>query len=160
MIFQNSAIIDEFFFSKIDDFSKFGGQKLCFFKFLQKTYLKYLINLFFLLCRSLVEMRAHLAAYDRCSASTWVCDECPKTFGAERSLRIHTLQIHQTELICDKCAKNFGTDHKKFLRHLQRAHITEEKKKDRMYKCGECTRSFDYEKNLERHLVKHKVNVF
>jgi len=106
--------------------------------------------------RSLVEMRAHLAAYDRCSASTWVCDECPKTFGAERSLRIHTLQIHQTELICDKCAKNFGTDHKKFLRHLQRAHITEEKKKDRMYKCGECARSFDYEKNLERHLAKHK----
>ena len=101
-------------------------------------------------------MRAHLAAYDRCSASTWVCDECPKTFGAERSLRIHTLQIHQTELICDKCAKNFGTDHKKFLRHLQRAHITEEKKKDRMYKCGECARSFDYEKNLERHLAKHK----
>ena len=106
--------------------------------------------------RSLVEMRAHLAAYDRCSASTWVCDECPKTFGAERSLRIHTLQIHQTELICDKCAKNFGTDHKKFLRHLQRAHISEEKKKDRMYKCGECSRSFDYEKNLERHLAKHK----
>ena len=111
-------------------------------------------------CRSLVEMRAHLAAYDRCSASTWVCDECPKTFGAERSLRIHTLQIHQTELICDKCAKNFGTDHKKFLRHLQRAHITEEKKKDRMYKCGECARSFDYEKNLERHLAKHKVCTF
>ena len=54
-----------------------------------------------------------------------VCDDCPKTFGAERSLRIHTLQVHQTELICDKCAKNFGTDHKKFLRHLQRAHITE-----------------------------------
>ena len=106
--------------------------------------------------RNLVEMRAHLAAYDRCSASTWVCDECPRTFGAERSLRIHTLQIHQTELICDKCAKNFGTDHKKFLRHLQRAHISEEKKKDRMYKCGECSRSFDYEKNLERHLAKHK----
>ena len=66
------------------------------------------------------------------------------------------MQIHQTELICDKCAKNFGTDHKKFLRHLQRAHISEEKKKDRMYKCTECSRSFDYEKNLERHLAKHK----
>ena len=75
--------------------------------------------------RTLVEIRAHLAAYEKCSSSTWVCDECPKTFGAERSLRIHTLQVHQTELICDKCAKNFGTDHKKFLRHLQRAHITE-----------------------------------
>ena len=75
--------------------------------------------------RTLVEIRAHLAAYEKCSNSTWVCDECPKTFGAERSLRIHTLQVHQTELICDKCAKNFGTDHKKFLRHLQRAHITE-----------------------------------
>jgi len=106
--------------------------------------------------RTLVEIRAHLAAYEKCSTSTWVCDECPKTFGAERSLRIHTLQVHQTELICDKCAKNFGTDHKKFLRHLQRAHITEEKKKDRMYKCTECSRSFDYEKNLERHLAKHK----
>lgn len=106
--------------------------------------------------RTLVEMRAHLAAYDKCSNSTWVCDECPRTFGAERSLRIHTLQIHQAELICDKCAKNFGTDHKKFLRHLQRAHVSEEKKKDRMYKCGECARSFDYEKNLERHLAKHK----
>ena len=70
-------------------------------------------------------MRAHLAAYEKCANSTWVCDECPKTFGAERSLRIHTLQVHQTELICDKCAKNFGTDHKKFLRHLQRAHISE-----------------------------------
>ena len=75
--------------------------------------------------RTLVEIRAHLAAYEKCSTSTWVCDDCPKTFGAERSLRIHTLQVHQTELICDKCAKNFGTDHKKFLRHLQRAHITE-----------------------------------
>ena len=106
--------------------------------------------------RTLVELRAHLAAYEKCSNSTWVCDECPRTFGAERSLRIHTLQIHQTELICDKCAKNFGTDHKKFLRHLQRAHISEEKKKDRMYKCTECSRSFDYEKNLERHLAKHK----
>jgi len=106
--------------------------------------------------RTLVEIRAHLAAYEKCSNSTWVCDECPKTFGAERSLRIHTLQVHQTELNCDKCAKNFGTDHKKFLRHLQRAHITEEKKKDRMYKCTECSRSFDYEKNLERHLAKHK----
>jgi len=105
--------------------------------------------------RTLVELRAHLAAYEKCSSSTWVCDECPRTFGAERSLRIHTLQTHQTELICDKCAKNFGTDHKKFLRHLQRAHISDEKK-DRMYKCTECSRSFDYEKNLERHLAKHK----
>ena len=25
-----------------------------------------------------------------------------------------------------------------------------------MYKCTECSRSFDYEKNLERHLAKHK----
>ncbi len=75
--------------------------------------------------RTLVELRAHLAAYEKCSSSTWVCDECPRTFGAERSLRIHTLQTHQTELICDKCAKNFGTDHKKFLRHLQRAHISD-----------------------------------
>merc|ERR1712008_593481 len=50
----------------------------------------------------------------------------------------------------------FGTDHKKFLRHLQRAHITEEKKKDRMYKCTECAPRFDYVKNLERHMAKHK----
>ena len=49
--------------------------------------------------RTLVELRAHLAAYEKCSNSTWVCDECPRTFGAERSLRIHTLQIHQTELV-------------------------------------------------------------
>merc|ERR1712037_698880 len=55
--------------------------------------------------RTLTEIRAHLAAYEKCSTSTWVCDDCPKTFGAERSLRIHTLQVHQTELICDKCAK-------------------------------------------------------
>ena len=32
----------------------------------------------------------------------------------------------------------------------------QEKKKDRMYKCTECARSFDYEKNLERHMAKHK----
>ena len=32
----------------------------------------------------------------------------------------------------------------------------QEKKKDRMYKCTECSRSFDYEKNLERHMAKHK----
>ena len=25
-----------------------------------------------------------------------------------------------------------------------------------MYKCTECARSFDYEKNLERHMAKHK----
>ena len=38
--------------------------------------------------RTLVELRAHLAAYEKCSNSTWVCDECPRTFGAERSLVI------------------------------------------------------------------------
>ena len=105
--------------------------------------------------KTLVELRAHLANFTKCTAATFVCDECPKSFGAERSLRIHSLQTHQTELICDKCAKNFGGDHKKFLRHLQRAHLSDEKK-ERMYKCSECPRSFDYEKNLERHLNKHK----
>ena len=129
-------------------------QKMMIFQNLVEIYM----HRYFLPYRSLVEMKGHLASYDHCSASTWVCNDCPKTFGADRSLRIHNLQIHQTELICDICAKNFETNHKKFLRHLQRAHITEGKKKDGMYKCDECARSFDYEKNFERHMAKHKVH--
>ena len=83
---------------------------------------------------------------------TLQCEQCPYSTKIDQNLRKHILMMHTSQKFpCDLCGTEF--DAKQYLlRHIKRSHAENNK----LFKCEECSFITTQNRNLNRHLKKHK----
>ncbi|KAH7699141.1 Protein kinase, partial [Aphelenchoides avenae] len=87
------------------------------------------------------------------------CDECESQFLNKRNLVLHVTSIHRNAPLrkdhkCDFCG--YATADKNRLDQ----HVTARHKKERPLQCTECSQSFAWKVNLQRHLQLHGTQTF
>ncbi|KAL4232727.1 hypothetical protein ACF0H5_007415 [Mactra antiquata] len=77
------------------------------------------------------------------------CPICKKTYKGKHNAKMHEILAHSNQIKCDKCDKKFSS-----LSGL-RNHSKSAHRKESLYKCQTCKRSFLYKSHYMGHMNKH-----